>query len=65
MGYGSLALLLPETGQARRGAQLPGLGFLTAGNVESLLKTRFRLLGLPFIMQRSAFCVHHVTAVPL
>ena len=43
MGFGPLTLLLPEATEARRSAQLPGFGLLTAGHVEGLVKTRLRL----------------------
>ena len=38
-----LALLLPQSAQAQRGAQLQCLRLLATGDVESLLQTGFRL----------------------
>ncbi len=37
-GFGLFALLLPQPGQARGGAQLPGFGFLFTGHAESFLE---------------------------
>src|SRR5437016_4351004 len=44
MGFGLLALLLPQAGQAHGGAQLPRLRLLAAGHFECLLKMLLRLL---------------------
>ena len=41
MGFGCLALLLPETGETRCRAEFEGFGFLATGNVYGVLKTRF------------------------
>ena len=43
MGFGALALLLPEASEAHGGPQLPGLGLLATGHVEGLLKAGLRL----------------------
>src|SRR5215471_9531494 len=43
-GFGALALLLPQAGQAHGGPQLPGFGLLLAGNGQRLLEAGFRLL---------------------
>ena len=43
MGFGRLALLLPEAAEARRGAQLQRFGLLVASNVEGVTKADFRL----------------------
>ena len=40
MGFGCLALLLPQARQARRGTQLEQFRTLLARNVERLVKTR-------------------------
>jgi len=42
MGFCLLALALPQPGQARGGAELPGFGVLLAGNVDDLMKAGFR-----------------------
>jgi hypothetical protein len=67
-GFGRLALLLPQAGEASRSAQLPRFRALLLGNLNGLLKTCFRFSGKrlgrpPFII--TSFRVHHLTAVPL
>ena len=47
MGFGLLALLLLQPGQAHGGAQLQGFGLLAAGNGEGLMKTLLRFSLLP------------------
>ena len=44
-GFHLLVLLLPQPGQARRGAEFQGFRLLGSGNIESLVETR---LGLHF-----------------
>src|SRR5215831_9078539 len=43
VGFGALALALPQASQAGGGAQLPGFGLLAAGNGESVLEADFGL----------------------
>src|SRR5262249_26982726 len=43
VGFGTLALLLPQTAQACRGSQFQRLRLLLAGNVEGLVKTALSL----------------------
>ena len=45
-GFDLLALLLPQPGQTRGGAQFPGLRFLPAGNLYGCVKPGFRLFDL-------------------
>src|SRR6266853_3692485 len=44
VGFGALALLLPQARQAHRRPQLQRLGLLAAGHIDRLAKTTFRLL---------------------
>ena len=46
VGFGTLALLLPQATQAYSGAQLPRFRLLAAGHGEGLMETRLRLLHL-------------------
>jgi hypothetical protein len=43
VSLGVLALITPEAGQARHGAQLPRAGALTTGDVQRSLKAGFRV----------------------